>query len=209
MRALQGIAHCRTRGSDLHAKPGHQRVRRQQPRKHWSTRPWSCGATQARRLARNWVTPCPAQVPARQGQPPVLASTHALESLHSAWGTLDLTRNRQRRTAEDLNNGCYRTSRSAGSSETLNDAHTVWAGRGRQAEGESSSAQDLGLTKRGRRRAQHGTLLKPSDMLISRASLFYSSTFPAHAGFPSTREGQLTFTFTCLTRWASSDASPL
>ena len=91
----------------------------------------------------------------------------------------------------------------------LSDACTVLAGPSRQAEGERNSAPDVVFANTDRRRAQQGRALKPSDMPVSRASLFYSSTFPAHAGFPSTREGSLILTSMCLKRFWFSHAPTL
>ena len=207
------MAHCRTRGSDSHAGQGHHQVRRQQPRRHWLIRPWSCGATQAMPPARSWETLCPAQVPVWPGQPLVLAASHALGDLSSPLSISTLLPDSELGAQQTMLHcrepqSKLRRGRAEGLMYTigervvsLNDAGTVSAGPSRQAEGERDSAPGVVSATRKCRRAQQGKSLKPCDMPVSRASLFYSSTFPAHAGFPSTREGSLILTSMCFKRF--------
>ena len=54
--------------------------------------------------------------------------------------------------------------------------------------GRSTAAAGDSEAHRHRRGARQRRSLKPSQMLISRDSLFYCSTFPANPGFPSSRE---------------------
>lgn len=62
------------------------------------------------------------------------------------------------------------------------------AGPSKQPVEQMASRKMAAPTESGLHLAISRPSLKPSEVLISRASLFYCATFPAHAGFPSSRE---------------------